>query len=453
MQLRSNRLGSQNSAGMRAHSVPRASARLSDVPLPVAALLITMLVPRELEFYLGVALTFQRLVLLVFLPIAFARLFMSRDLSVRSFDVLIISAFAYFWFTLFFKETLDKALQSGSSQFIEAVGGYLIARVYIRSSIQFRATVHLLFILVLISGAAAAVEAISHTNWVKEISRTISGAAPLWVYDTRLGLRRASASFDHPIHYGVFCAGVFGLVWFLERDFFKRILCAGCVGAALFFSLSAAPLIGMCLIIVGALWEHFTSVFPNRVWFTIGGAAALYLLASAFSDRSPTRILSTSLAFDADNAYYRLAIWEYGTANVAQHPWIGVPLGTWERPDWMYSSTVDHYWLLTAMHGGVPALVLYVLAIATLLRAVHLRRSGHEPLERRECRYAWSSAVLVLCFVGMTVAFWREIEVFFVFCLGMGAWLADGRRPAGVGASRDRTIRPLTLQARKPDRY
>ena len=156
------RMGPQRAGGLRTVTAPparaRARVRLSDVPVPVALLLLTMMVPRELEFQLGVALTPQRLVLLFFLPLAFLRLVTSRTVTLRSFDLLFIGAFAYFWLALFPKETLDKALQSGSSQFIEAVGGYLIARIYVRTSTQFRATVQLLFLLVLLAGAAAAVE-------------------------------------------------------------------------------------------------------------------------------------------------------------------------------------------------------------------------------------------------------------------------------------------------------
>ena len=136
---------------------------------------------------------------------------------------------------------------------------------------------------------------------------------------------------------------------------------------------------------------------------------------------------ATSLALDLANAYYRLAIWEYGTANVMKNPWFGVPLdGSWERPDWMYSPTVDHYWLATALSGGLPTVALYILAIGTLFRAVYANQSEQQPIEQRRCRHAWSAAVLVLCFVGTTVHFWREIEVFFTLLLGMGGALIVG---------------------------
>ena len=422
------------------------TARLSHVPLPAAALLITMLAPRELEFSVGIALTPQRLVLLALMPIAFARLLTSRSVTLRAFDVCIITAFAYYWFSLFFKETADRAFQSGSSQFLEAVGGYVIARVYIRSNAQFIATVKLLCALVLIAGAAAAIESLFHVHWIKNIASAMTGAIPTQVTDLRLGLMRAAATFDHPIHYGTFCASVFALAWFLEPKVSVRLMRAAFLGLATLFSLTSAALLGILLFFAGAVWEWTTRGVFKRAWITLVIGSFLYVLIDLVASRSPVVILSTTFVFDADNAYYRLAIWEYGSANVAAHPWIGVSLSNWARPDWMYSATVDHYWLATAISGGLPAAVFYLAGIAILLHAVH-----HRPhVEQDRCRYAWTAALLVLLFISVTVHFWREIEVYFTFILGMGAWLADQAnnsqkleilRPAG-SAPVGRCMRP-----------
>lgn len=414
------------------------AARLSDVPLPVAALLVTMLVPRELEFNIGIALSLQRLVLLAVMPIALALLLSSRAVKLKVFDVLIVSAFAYYWFALFYKNPPGIAFQSGSSAFLEAVGGYVIARVYIRDDVRFLATAKLVFLLALAAGCAAMIESIFHVHWIKDLAVAITGVAPTQVTASRLGLMRAATTFDHPIHYGTFCASVFALAWFLERKASLRARRAAFLGLATFFSLTSAALLGVLLVLAGAVWERVTRGVPRRVWLTIAVSAVLYLLVSLIASRSPERILSTSFVFDADNAYYRLLIWEYGSANVAEHPWIGVSMIHWDRPDWMYSSTVDHYWLATAMGGGLPAVLLYIFGIGLLLNCVY-RKPVPQDLE---CRHGWTAAVVVLLFIGTTVHFWREIEVYFTFVLGMGAWLAD---PAGPGA-RVVSMRPFALK-------
>ena len=404
--------------------------RLRDVPLPVAAVLITMLVPRELEFQVGVTLTAQRIVLLILLPLALMRLVTSRTVTFRAFDFLLVGTFVYFWLALFPKETLDTAIKAGSGPFLEAVGGYTIARVYVRSDAQFRATASLLFTLVLITGAAAAIELVFHVHWLKNIARAISGAAPTWTTELRLGLMRASANFDHPIHYGAFCASMFGLVWFLERNAVRRLVRATLVGLAAFFSLSSAAFLGVGLVLVGSVWERVTRGIAHRVWLSIGTATLLYLLASLLTTRSPTEILSTTFVLDPQSAYYRLQIWEYGIENVINHPLIGVPIGTWVRPKWMFSDSVDNYWLSTALFGGIPAVILYLLAIATLMIAVHKEVSTGNSTEQRACRHAWTTLVLVMIMIGTTVHIWRELEVYFTFCLGLGGSLMD--HPRGI---------------------
>lgn len=413
---------------------PAADAvRLSDVPLPVLLLLVTMLVPRELEVNVGIALTAQRLVLLVYLPIAMASLFSSRTVRLRSFDVLIVAAFAYFWLTLFTKEVLEKAIQSGSSQFLEAVGGYVIARVYIRTPTQFLAVVKLLFVLAMAAGAAAAVESIGHIHWLKNLAIALSGAGSISTDEVRLGFMRAAASFDHPIHYGTFCTAVMALCWYVERRSGVRVIKSIGLSLAAFFSLSSAAIVGCCLVLAGALLERATRSIPHRVWALIAGATGIYAVLLLVAKRSPASIIGTALALDPATAYYRLAIWEYGSENVLNNPWFGVALGTWERPSWMYSSTVDHYWLVTAMNGGLPTAFLYGLAILTLAWSVYRPASVFVPeaMDRRRCRYAWTAAILVMIWIGTTVHYWRALEVFFTFLLGLGAWLATDERGAG----------------------
>src|SRR5262245_22443335 len=86
-----------------------ARTSLSDVPVPVAMLLIAMLLPGEFDFNVGtLRLNCARIVLAIWLPIA-----LTRFMSFRSFDYLFLAAFIYYASTLFIKEPFDKALATG----------------------------------------------------------------------------------------------------------------------------------------------------------------------------------------------------------------------------------------------------------------------------------------------------------------------------------------------------
>src|SRR5262245_9849577 len=269
---------------------------LSDVPLPVAMLLFTMLLPGELDFYIGtLRLSLQRIVLAAWLPRALSRLLGGKGSSIRGFDYLLIAAFTYYASTLLLKESLDKAIVTGGSMLLEALGGFLIARVYIQNQKQFLATIKLLFLLVMLLGLMAIPESLLLSRVVRNFAASLTGLPPWPPDESRLGLLRAMAVFDHPIHYGAFCAGVFGLVWFSEANLARRITRSALVAGAAFFSLSAAPLQGITFALGGALWERLTRHMPYRVWASIALITCLYAFAALLANRSPLKVFATSM--------------------------------------------------------------------------------------------------------------------------------------------------------------
>lgn len=407
-------------------------ARITHLPLPVALLLLAMLLPSELDFKIGSArLSCLRVVLLVFLPVVMARVVTGRGPALRNFDLLFVGAFVWYALAIFWKEPFEKAVQSGGIVFIEAIGGYCLARFYIRNAYQVLAVVKLLFVMVLITGVLAMAESLLSVPIAHQIASSISGAPAMPRGETRLGLLRAMSVFDHPILYGAFCAGVFGLVWYTEPDPLKRLFRALLVMTAAFFCLSAAPLHGIALVLAGAIWERATSRVPARVWITVGCFALLYLFLLIAANRPPLVVLTTNFVFDQSSTWYRLMIWDYATHNIMNNPVLGAPLGDWDRPAWMVSDSVDSYWLTTALWGGLPALVLFALSILTLLRAVHSRRAIAQHAEFRGCKYGWTATVLALSAVGATVHYWGALGVLFTFYIGLGAWLAEPRKTYG----------------------
>ena len=68
--------------------------------------------------------------------------------------------------------------------------------------------------------------------------------------------------------------------------------------------------------------------------------------------------------FNSYGGNNRIAIWQYGSAEVLRHPLFGIGLGDWVRPFWQHA-TVDNFWLLIAMRHGLPAFVFLALAIGS----------------------------------------------------------------------------------------
>jgi hypothetical protein len=407
---------------------PSFNSDLAHVPLSVAALLLAILLPLELDFYVGsLRLNCARVVLFTFLPVAISRIFSGRDAKLRSYDYFFIGYLTWYTLVLFLKEPLDKALQTGGIIFLEESSAYLLARVAIRDLREFLGTVKLLFVSVLIVGALAVPESLFSQHFVRNAAAALAGLPPVTWIETRSGLARAMSVFSHPIHYGAFCSSVFALIWFTEHNPARRVFRAALIAAFAFFSLSAGPLQGIGVVAVGALWERATRGIPNRVWLTLGISAGLYMLASLLTKRSPMQIIITGFLFDPASYYYRMLIWDYGIANVMKSPLIGMPMGFWERPAWMPTDSVDNFWLTIALWGGLPSLVMLVLSIVTAMRAVNRYSEAPEPAEVRRARYAWNAVIVGMCVMGASVHWWGSLAILFAVYLGMAGCLADIR--------------------------
>jgi hypothetical protein len=423
-------------------------ARLSWIPLPVAALLLAILLPPELDFAVGsVRLNCARVVLLVFLPVAVSRLLSGRLTKLRSYDYFFIGYLAWYALAVLLKEPLERAAQTGGIIFLEATSAYLLARAFVRDVRQFLSIVKTLFIAALVVGAFAIPESLLSSHIVRNTIGSLVGLPPITWVEVRAGLARAMSVFDHPIHYGAFCATVLALVWFVETNPVTRALRAALITIAAIFSFSAGPLQGIAVVFVGAIWEYTTRQLRNRVWLSIVAFATLYMLASLFTNRSPLKILVTTLVFDSASYYYRMLIWDIGIANVMKSPVIGMPMGFWERPAWMPTDSVDNYWLTIALWGGLPSLILLVLAIITLLRAANRYVQAPESAEARGCRYGWNAAILAMCVMGASVHWWGSLAILFAFYLGMGGCLADLRSGQQIGLPANRG--PFVVRRRR----
>lgn len=389
-----------------------------------------VILPTELSVNLfGLALIPVRVVLLAFFVPALAQLSRERDFRPQMFDYLLI--FAIFWLllSLCINSGFEKGIKYGGSLALEALGGYLLARAYVRNYTQFAQAVSFYFLFVLVAAAVAIPEAFLKIKVVHAWASALTGNPDVAVTSEagRLGLERATSTFDHPILYGVFCATSMGFVWFLNYNNSTRWVRAAVIAFATFCSVSSAPLLAYAMAMGFVGWERWTRQINNRAAITITAAAACFLILQMFSNRSAVEVIIGFIALDSWTAYYRVLIWQNAFVDLSNSPLFGAPMNAWTRPAWMTGS-VDSFWLVTALTGGLPAAFGVALATLTLLRRVHARRPNvRETRERWQCRFGWTAAVLGLCLQAFTVHYWGSMHSLFFFILGMGAWMTDSR--------------------------
>ncbi|TNC74786.1 O-antigen ligase family protein [Rubellimicrobium roseum] len=409
----------------------------------MSAYLLCVAVP--VAFDLGpLTMTGLRVLLLALtVPLAI-RLFMGHFGRVFLTDILftlhILWAGAALWVN-----NPDRAVEQMGSVGVEFLGGYMIARAYVRSPEVFLALCRRLVLIVLCILPFSLYELMTGRPIVVEMIYRIPGLSSVEIVTIpgRMELERVQATFAHPIHYGLFCSVAFSLAFVALKGVSStpwRYLSSGLVAFSGFMALSSGALLAVVLQVALIVWASIFVGLKSRWWLLVGLFALGYVAIDLLSTRSPIRVFMSYATFSAHNAYWRGIIFEWGMKNVWGSPLFGIGLNDWVRPWYMHSGSMDNFWLVMAVRYGLPGLIL--LAVGYMLGLMHIMRRNFEGDERLTLiRRAWVFTFLGLSFTLCTVHVWTSVYSFVFFMFGAGMWLilvepektqpaaAEGRRP------------------------
>jgi hypothetical protein len=405
---------------------------LRQVPWPCIFFLIGLAIPPDASIFLGsLRLSTYRIVLIVaFLPSLY-RICTKREIRLISSDYFVFCHAAWVAMALIVYAGVSGGLETAGIYFLEAIGAYLISRVYVRTIEQLKWVVATLYGIIVSLIGFAAVESITGRHIIRDMARAVLGGPPLPFIEPRMGLHRAFASFDHPILYGIFCASSVGMLFFTighQRRLVVQYAKTGIVLLATFFSVSSGAFSAALVQCVFLTYERITRGIRFRWSMTMSAGMGLWAVLTLVSNRSPIKVFLTYFTFSPSTGYDRIRIFELGSAEVRRHPVFGIGLGDWERPDWMHSSSIDNFWLATAVRYGLPATVFLVSAVVCQGLAIsRQRRSIH-----KGPAIGWTATMIGLCIAGCTVHYWNALFCLFCFYLGLGGVLAQPRklRPA-----------------------
>jgi hypothetical protein len=321
------------------------------------------------------------------------------------------------------------AIQSVGIFFIETMGAYLLARRFIRDAAGFSGMVFVMTMIVLVLSPFAIYEWITGSKPILWALSTIFPTVEATMM-TRSGFWRVQGPFTHSIEFGLFCTSILAmthLAWGHNRSVASRWLLTASVAGTALLSMSSAPL--TCLIFQVMLMGYNWLLWDYRSrWKILWSIAVLgFLIVQFGSNLGAVKFFISHFTFDPQTGWYRLAIWDFGTASVLDHPLLGIGLADWERPRWMPSGSVDNFWLLTAMRYGIPSVVLLSGSCIWMTLAIARAKSADRTIEI--CRLAYLICMMTFLFVGVTVHFAHAIYAWFMFALGSGAWLLDTKRP------------------------
>lgn len=404
-------------------------ATIGSERIPFVVVLYLLSIAFPIHFYLGgIFMTVTRVLLLVVsVPIAI-RLFGGKMGRILPADWLLLIFSVWNIFILFI-DSPSQALSFGGSYALEVFGSYLLARNYIRTPEQFIAACRGLFALLIFTIPFALYENRTGIAPIPTFIAKLPGLASWGDYynmlsGKRLGLERAQVVFSHPIHYGLFSSSLisFALIAFKNpKKVFRRYILAALVCVGVVASVSSGAILPMVLQIGLLVWALIFRRVKSRWLILCGIIAFCYVVVDMLSNRTPITVFLSYATLSPETAYGRIYIFEWGMDNVWKHPFLGIGLNEWERPYWK-SSSMDNFWLLTAVRYGIPGFLMLGYAYAWLIWTAMRRDFGDGgPIWR--LRRAWVfmqvGMILTLC----TVDVWSTALSYIFFILGMGVWL------------------------------
>jgi hypothetical protein len=401
---------------------------------PVLALLIALQVPWIFSFG-DLRLTPYRLVLVLVLPLCLIRLVSGKAGRIFLTDIALFLFCAWCALAMVMIHGTAEAIEPAGILFIETMGGYLVARCYIRDEHSFYMVAKVLFIICLVLLPFALHETLTGQKVLLHAFRSV-----LPTYDDvgmpeRWGLDRAQGTYIHPIHFGVNVGSTLTLTFMVlcyGKSGFIRFFKSGIVFFTSFLSLSSGPLTSMIGQIALLSWDRMLRGFPMK-WSILGmGGFAVFVFVEIFANRSLAVILIGYFAFDEFSAYIRTLTWQYGTQSIWNHPVWGVGFGAWQKPEWLTSS-IDMHWIIDSVRHGIPAGIFKFLAFFSAVIAIGRAQINDEKLKTYRSAYVITMSSFFM--TGWAVYFWESSYVLYIFMLGSGFWLVkdeggDSETPA-----------------------
>jgi hypothetical protein len=326
------------------------------------------------------------------------------------------------------------SISSAIAVAIEYAGGYFVGRGLIAGPEATAPFIRALKWTIAVIVVLALADSISGRLIVHDTIAGLAAHVPMLAPDFRLNMVRATATFDHPILLGTFCAIAGTILMGSERTLLKW---AGWVGLCLvgcFLSMSSAPFLSFLIALAAFAYGRIMEPYPWR-WSALWIALATVILFVMAVTNHPLGWIISHMTLDPESGYFRMLIWDIALPKIADQPITGFAFNLFG--DYILDYTVDSVWLLQALRFGIPMVLLLALTNVSAFLPV---RDGLSRSDRRSSASrltsGFTAALVLLMLTGLTVHYWHYMWIFWGLCLGIRASL----RESSLAASRRRRI-------------
>lgn len=421
---------------------PLSRVELQRLTIPLL-LFWSLLLPAGLSLNLGgIVIPPYRLVAMVLMPFAIAEMW-QRRVKLTIPDWLIVGGSLYGFVAAFGALGVDRGVQFGGSFVIDTLGTYLVGRAYLTDARRLRGFLRRALPGALIIAGILVFESVSRQLLIAPLFPQRGTLENL--YEIRMGLLRARATFPHSIAAGMFMMSLLSL-YFLsglpQQTRWLGVLAS--LGAI--FTVSSSAFLSMALTVFLLAYRGFFTVvlrMRERMIYLVYAFAALYAGLEVFTGRGAIRTLIQYATLNPRSGYYRIQIWTYGSASVERNPWFGIGDRAMGRAHWMVMETIDNHWLMLAVRYGLPTAALIGTGVVWALW-----RCGAKNRRLNRLDFGTTMGAMIALAVSATVAWsgalWANNIAWFMMTAGLVVALSQ-QLPAHLTKKAPRTARPQSL--------
>ncbi len=405
-------------------------------PFLIAIFMVLALMPFYLQLGPLRMTPIRFFLLIAFIPLVI-RWMSGRYGGILLPDILLAAHGLWMFIAMVMTEGFSASVEFLGTQVMEMFGPYLLARTYIRDLPSFVYFVKFLLLTIIVLIPFAIIENITNKMPISMFFDALPGFDTLIKEqnDVRMNLFRAQVTLPHPISWGVFCATIFALAWFVPlangAGKASRVFWAGVTAVGSFLSLSSGAILSVG-IQCGLIGWHVATQWLKARWLVLGGGfLSVYIIIDLISNRSAIEVFLSYLTFSAHNAYFRIEIFNYGWKEVSEFPIFGIGQREFRRPWWMHSASVDNFWLLTAMRYGIPGTLLMIGGFLIGVYKVGAMNFSNRP-DLAACQRGYVIAMVGLFFSLTTVHLWASAFAFIFLLFGSGIWLYSSEQDLAI---------------------
>ncbi len=298
---------------------------------------------------------------------------------------------------------------------------YFIARIAIRSPEDLRGLYVGLALSAIVMGIVGVVESITTRSpylsmsgymvWTSEFEKGL---------EFRHGFLRAKGSTAAHIYFGMAMMVILGMLWALRVHAGKRLLnilsIPGAVVASL-SSMSSGPWLGCIQLLFMNLFVRKVSLIRPAIKLIILAFIAMELISNRHFYN-----LVDYIALNADTAWYRTRLmevavsqwrdyWIFGVGSNLPHHWGALVDGR------LHIDVVNHY-LMVALYGGIPAVVMYISTHVIAVRMVIRVWKNDSDNARRQLLFGLATTLMALDFSSLSVGLFGPVLLLSNILLG-----------------------------------